>query len=153
MIKKKQKTTVWLWALVTLCVLALIGMTVGMLLVKPDMHMVTNFQECKDAGGAIMESYPEQCMIDGKSFTNSTQTQSEPKPDPMPKPGTTKDGKYVGISERAALDKAKAACKNARIVERDGIYLPVDASFQPGRLNFHVKNGKVYLVHVEGEES
>lgn len=153
MIKKKQKTTVWLWALVTLCVLALIGMTVGMLLVKPDVQMVTNFQECKDAGGAIMESYPEQCMIDGKSFTNSTQTQSEPKPDPMPKPGTTKDGKYVGISERAALDKAKAAGKNARIVERDGIYLPVDASFQPGRLNFHVKNGKVYLVHVEGEES
>lgn len=151
MVKKKQKTTVWLWVLVALCVLALIGMTVMMLLWKPDKQMVANFQECKNAGGAIMESYPEQCMIDGKSFTNSTQTQ--PKPDPTPKPDTTKDGKYVGLSERAALDKAEAAGKNARIVERDGVYLPVDASFQPGRLNFHVKNGKVYLVHVEGEES
>jgi hypothetical protein len=153
MLNKKQKTTVWLWVLVALCVLALIGMTVMMLLWKPDKQTATNFQECKDASGAIMESYPEQCMIDGKSFTNSTQTQPKPDPDPTPEPDTTKDGKYVGLSERAALDKAETAGKNARIVERDGVYLPVDASFQPGRLNFHVKNGKVYLVHVEGEEN
>jgi hypothetical protein len=147
MVKKEQRSTVWLWVLVALCVLALIGMTIMMLLWRPGKQTVTNFQECKDAGGAIMESYPEQCMVDGKSFTNSVQAQPKPQPDP------TRNGRYVGLSERTALDKAEAAGKNARIVERDGVYLPVDASFQPGRLNFHVKNGKVYLVHIEGEEN
>ena len=30
---------------------------------------ITNFEECKKAGGQIMESYPEQCSLEGKTFT------------------------------------------------------------------------------------
>lgn len=29
---------------------------------------ITSFQGCKDAGNPIMESYPEQCQVDGKTF-------------------------------------------------------------------------------------
>ncbi len=31
---------------------------------------VTNFDECVAAGGPVMESYPEQCRYDGKTFVN-----------------------------------------------------------------------------------
>jgi hypothetical protein len=30
---------------------------------------ITNFEECQKAGGQIMESYPEQCSLEGKTFT------------------------------------------------------------------------------------
>ena len=29
---------------------------------------ITNFEECAAAGNPVMESYPEQCMADGKVF-------------------------------------------------------------------------------------
>ncbi len=34
---------------------------------------ITNFDECVAAGNAVMESYPEQCAADGKTFTNDKQ--------------------------------------------------------------------------------
>ncbi len=33
----------------------------------------TSFAECVAAGGAIMESFPEQCAFNGRTFTNSNQ--------------------------------------------------------------------------------
>jgi hypothetical protein len=30
----------------------------------------TNFQECSEASGVILESYPEQCVFKGKSSSN-----------------------------------------------------------------------------------
>lgn len=33
----------------------------------------TNFQECSEASGVILESYPEQCVFKGKSFSNPDQ--------------------------------------------------------------------------------
>jgi|AntRauTorckE6833_2_1112554.scaffolds.fasta_scaffold00406_7 hypothetical protein len=32
---------------------------------------VASFQECKDAGYPIMETFPEQCLAEGKVFINS----------------------------------------------------------------------------------
>lgn len=98
---------------------------------------VDSYQDCVDAGGAIMETYPEQCTINGKSFTNTAQTADS--------------SGYVGLSEQAALDKAKSENKAARVVERDGQALPVTMDFAPGRLNLYVKDGEVYKVVVEGE--
>ncbi len=34
-------------------------------------HSIASFQECKDAGYPIMESFPEQCIAQGKVFINS----------------------------------------------------------------------------------
>lgn len=77
-------------------------------------------------------------MVNGKSFTNTTQIPS----------ATTST--YIGLSEQAALDKAKAEAKTARIVERDGQALSMTMDYAPGRLNLSVKDGKVYKVQVEG---
>lgn len=33
---------------------------------------ISNFQECKDAGYPIAESYPEQCSANGQTFVNTT---------------------------------------------------------------------------------
>ena len=101
---------------------------------------VNNFQTCKDAGGAILESYPEQCMLNGKSFTNETQSVDSPA------------NAYIGLTEQTALDKAQAENKPARIVERDGEPLAVTMDFMPGRLNLSVNDGKVDKVQVEGAE-
>lgn len=138
MANKTSEYTPLMWLVVVLCGVAIVAAII-ILLWKPGRD-ITNFQECKAAGGAIMESYPEQCALDGKTFTNDTQVA-----------GDTSD--YIGLTEQAALDKAAAANKAARVVERDGKSLPVTMDFYAGRLNFSVKDGKVSKVQVEGQEN
>jgi hypothetical protein len=142
MVSKKHKQSSLNWGVVAIGYAVAIGLVVLAFTWKPaDSHKeVTDFQTCIEAGGTLMESFPEQCSLNGKPFTND-----------MPRPDTDNgSSKYVGLTEQAALDKAKAENKAARVVERDGESLPVDASFQPGRLNFTVKDGKVSSVLVEG---
>ena len=135
----KPNRTVLLWAAaVIICIVAVIAVVV-LMREKSDKD-INSFQTCKDAGGAILESYPEQCMLNGKSFTNETQSVD----------GSA--GAYIGLTEQTALDKAQAENKPARIVERDGEPLAVTMDFMPGRLNLSVRDGKVYKVQVEGAE-
>lgn len=35
---------------------------------------IDSFETCVAAGNPVMESYPEQCSADGKTFTNPRQT-------------------------------------------------------------------------------
>ena len=136
---RKPKRAVLLWTIATLvCVVAVIVVVV--LMQEKSDKDVNNFQTCKDAGGAILESYPEQCMLNGKSFTNETQSVDSPA------------NAYIGLTEQTALDKAQAENKPARIVERDGEPLAVTMDFMPGRLNLSVNDGKVDKVQVEGAE-
>lgn len=102
---------------------------------------INSFQACKDAGGAIAESYPEQCFIDGKSFSNDQQSLDDEATD------------YIGLTEQEALTQASRANKVARVVSRDGESLPVTMDIRPGRLNLYVKDGKVDKVQVEGDKS
>ena len=135
----KPKRAVLLWTIAALvCAVAVIAAVVVMQ-EKSDKD-INSFQTCKDAGGAILESYPEQCMLNGKSFTNETQSVDSPA------------NAYIGLTEQTALDKAQAENKPARIVERDGEPLAVTMDFMPGRLNLSVRDGKVYKVQVEGAE-
>ena len=135
----KPNRTVLLWAAaVIICIVAVIAVVV-LMREKSDKD-INSFQTCKDAGGAILESYPEQCMLNGKSFTNETQSVDSPA------------NAYIGLTEQTALDKAQAENKPARIVERDGEPLAVTMDFMPGRLNLSVRDGKVYKVQVEGAE-
>ena len=135
----KPKRAVLLWTIAALvCVVTVIAVAVVMR-EKSDKD-INNFQTCKNAGGAILESYPEQCMLNGKSFTNETQSVDSPA------------NAYIGLTEQTALDKAQAENKPARIVERDGEPLAVTMDFMPGRLNLSVNDGKVDKVQVEGAE-
>ena len=135
----KPNRTVLLWAAaVIICIVAVIAVVV-LMREKSDKD-INNFQTCKNAGGAILESYPEQCMLNGKSFTNETQSVDSPA------------NAYIGLTEQTALDKAQAENKPARIVERDGEPLAVTMDFMPGRLNLSVNDGKVDKVQVEGAE-
>jgi hypothetical protein len=64
------------------------------------LNNVNNFEECKAAGGAILESFPEQCLLNGKTWTRDIKTDNT-KPEPQvpqsninvtsPKPGDTLD--------------------------------------------------------------
>ncbi len=38
---------------------------------KPSESVITNFEECAGAGNPVAESYPRQCIANGKSFTES----------------------------------------------------------------------------------
>lgn len=124
-----------------LVVLLVIAVVIAAAMIWKSGKNVHNFESCKDAGGAILESYPEQCVLNGKSFTNDRQSID------------SRSGGYVGLPESAALSKAASENKAARVVERDGEALPATADYSPGRLNLYVRDGSVYKVQVEGEES
>jgi hypothetical protein len=47
---------------------------------QDDMPIVTDFASCAAAGNPIMESYPEQCAHDGKTYTNPGQEPVNPPP-------------------------------------------------------------------------
>lgn len=126
-------------ALAVLVVLFIGGVVLAALFLRerPADTTISNFQQCKDAGGSIAESYPEQCMIDGKTFVNDEQASV----------GTGEE--YVGMTEQEALGKAESEDIPARVVERDGESLPVTMDLMHGRLNFFVRDGEVFRVNVE----
>ncbi len=59
--------------LLVVLVLGLIGGVGYYVYQRQNKPNITTFEECKDAGNPIMESYPEQCSADGKTFTNTAQ--------------------------------------------------------------------------------
>ena len=140
----KQKQIAWRWAIVVLCVLLGAAIVGAVLLNIAPGKNVQNYEECKAAGGTIAESYPEQCMINGKTFVNSGGDSGNAT-------NTDKPKGYAGLLEEDALAKAKSENKPARVVERNGEALPVTMDFVVGRLNLTVNNGKVEKVEVEGE--
>lgn len=138
MANKKRKQPA-LRVIVVIILVGLLAATAAVVLWKQGKD-VNNFQSCRDAGGALLESYPEQCVLNGKSFTNDSQSID------------SRSEGYVGLPESVALSKAASENKVARVVERDGEALPATADYSPGRLNLYVRDGNVYRVHVEGEE-
>lgn len=116
-----------------------IGLIIGALALMRATELkkaVTTFAECRAAGGSVMESYPEQCSIGGRTYVNERQL--------------SVGSEYVGLSEADALAKAKDENVIARVVERDGDGMTVTMDFLLNRHNLYVKNGKVYKVDVEG---
>lgn len=136
----KTKSSTWekpllLWSLVILACLG-VAVVIALVLRGSTLKYVDNFAECKTAGGAILESYPEQCSVNGRTFVNMAQISN--------------GSEYVGLSEQAALDKATSNNVPARVVERDDESLPVTMDYVVGRHNLHVRDGHVYKVQVEG---
>ena len=134
--EKRDLTLIW----------ALLAIGVGLLLIVGSLvwarqrlvENINSFQACKDAGGSIAESYPEQCFIEGKSFTNPDQFAQSPDANG-----------YIGMSETEAMLRAQQSKTPARVVEREGEPLPVTMDFTEGRLNFYIKDLRVYKVDVE----
>ena len=80
-------------------------------------NAVNSFSQCKDAGGVILQTFPEQCSLNDKTYTDGVSG--------IDTAGSTSTSAYIGLSEADALAKAKQANKPARVVERDGEPLPV----------------------------
>lgn len=133
----KQRPKFLIAAVAVLSVLVVTLSVSLIVLVTRPAKVVSSFEQCKAAGGTIMEMFPEQCSINGMNFTDSAKTSPEDS--------------YIGLSEADALAKAEQAHIPARVVERDGESLPVTMDFAFGRYNFHVKDGKVEHVEVEGK--
>lgn len=126
--------------ILVLCIaVAMLTFTVGALLLRPA-KTVANFEQCKEEGGTILESYPELCKLGDTTFTNDKQSVVDA------------DG-YMGLSEKQALAKAKSESVAARVVEREGEALPVTMDFSFGRHNLYIKEGNVYKVVIEGQAS
>lgn len=144
--KDNTKTNGMRWAVIVLGV-AVVILTIGVavLALRPP-TVVSTFDQCRKAGGALLESYPEQCSLAGATFVNPASQHAGGVMSP-------EEQVYVGLSEDEALAKAKQAQVPARVVERDGSSLPVTMDFVFGRHNFHVKDGKVMRVDIEGQGS
>ncbi len=118
-------------------VVIVIVASVVFIMVQPPKE-VANFEECIQAGGARMESYPERCSYNGQTYVNEEQR--------LPR-----ESGYEGMTEDEALSIAKDNKIPARVVERDGESLPMTMDFVYRRHNFFVKDGVVYKVEIEGE--
>lgn len=66
-----RNKTIALWLLV---IVTTVAVTFGVLAVVAKVYAsIDDFDECKKAGGVILESSPEQCTLGGKSFTDASQ--------------------------------------------------------------------------------
>ena len=57
--------------LIRILLIGLVAMLIGFAvvgIVKRQQTTITSFDECVEAGNPIMESYPERCYAEGKSF-------------------------------------------------------------------------------------
>ena len=120
------------WSLSIACIVILTGTFIAVRqLVIP--RNIDSFASCKATGVPILETYPEQCVFDSRTFVNNDQTLK------------TKDD-YLGLTEQEASDMAQKSTTTYRIVEREGEPLAVTMDFSPMRFNFYVKDGRVYRV-------
>lgn len=117
----------------TVVVVALIAAAI--VLAMQQTKTASNFSQCKDAGGIIMQTFPEQCTVNGKTFTNSAQSGNS--------------NMFLDMTEADALAKAKLNDTLVRVIERDGEHLPATMDFVTGRHSLSVKDGKVYKDNVE----
>ncbi len=124
--------------ILSVVIVLLVILSVALWFRSQTIKTVASFEQCKQAGGALLESYPEQCLINGVTFANDKQTMPE-------------EGSYVGMTEEDALARAEHENTPARVVERDGQSLPVTMDFVQGRHNFTIKDGKVTSVEIEGQ--
>lgn len=69
---KSNRSLKWVVAGGSVLVIALL-VVITVLLLRPA-KVVSSFEQCKAAGGVLLESYPERCMINGNSFTNLSQS-------------------------------------------------------------------------------
>lgn len=136
---KLKRSSLWLLLLVVGAIIVAI-IVLMIVFAKQSTPPASDFASCKSAGGSILESYPERCVLNGQSFTNEDQTI------------IPSSQEYVGLSEEAAMSKASQTGKTARVVQRNGEDLSVTMDFAPGRLNLYIQDDKVYMVQVEGEE-
>jgi hypothetical protein len=70
---------------ISLAILALVLIAIGLqMLTHPSLKYLfnkpTNYAQCLDAGGAILESYPSQCSYRGQTFTNPEEKPVIPPP-------------------------------------------------------------------------
>lgn len=66
--------------LIAFIVVAIVGVAVyAIWMGKDKASSISSFAECVAAGNPVMESYPEQCAANGKTWTNPEQ-QSQPIP-------------------------------------------------------------------------
>lgn len=69
--RKGSRVIVGLLVLLIACILAFISWYVWQQSNKKSSEAINTFEACVAAGNPIMESYPEQCSADGKTFTKS----------------------------------------------------------------------------------
>lgn len=140
----QAKQSNWRWLIVTLviAVVVLIGAVAYAVFFQG--KDVNSFQACKEAGGNMTQDQPQQCEINGKTFTDKADKESDSQ---------TEQSGYIGLTEQEALDKAKQEDREARVVERDGESLLVTMDISHGRVNLTVEDGKVVDVYIERVEA
>ena len=137
----KQVTGSIKWATFLIGVVAILFVSIVARQLRPERE-ISDFQDCRDAGGAILETYPEQCRINNNTYNNEAQST-------LPTPDQGVD--YIGMKEIDAMTTAEKDGAKVRVVERDGEGLPVTMDFIVGRYNLYVRDDVVYKVEVEAE--
>lgn len=140
-------------------VIVILGIALAMLAGRSPV-VVTSFQECRTAfGSEVIETktwtrVERACDINGVRFYERDMNVSSDN-DRRPEKGTSERSEmfeeedFVGLTEREAKDKAKAADTPIRVLERDGQPLPATMDLREGRVNLYINDGVVTKVWIE----
>lgn len=73
-VQKQTRTLTLIGIAVVLTLMAGLLLSLSNIAKQQRMYAIMTFQECKDAGYPVMESFPEQCATpDGRSFVNDVE--------------------------------------------------------------------------------
>ncbi len=90
---KGTRTVTLIGIAVVLTLIAGLLLSLSNIATQQKMYGIATFEECKNAGYPIMESYPEQCATpDGRTFVNEVQAGETSNMPIMPTAGTPAPG-------------------------------------------------------------
>ncbi len=113
-VQKQTRTITLIGIAIVLTLIAGLLLSLSNIAKKQRMYAISTFEECKNEGYPIMESFPEQCATpDGRTFVNDTQAVPVENPNAgMPAPGTpylTSNGCAVsGCSGQICISEEEA---------------------------------------------
>ena len=68
-----KRTMTQLSIVVGVAILLAAAIVTAVVVANQPKNTAKTYQQCVDAGGVIMETYPEQCRVGDKTFTNEAQ--------------------------------------------------------------------------------
>ncbi len=120
-------------------VVSLVGTYIFFTQIEKEYLAIKTFQDCVDAGYPVLTTYPEQCKIPGKVFTNTIQvaekeTQEVPvitSPEKNMNPKNASydiEGQIVQLSNGTAVTTSSSSVSNSQTVKYFGNELRLDVN-------------------------
>ena len=142
-----MKDTIKKWTVPALIAVIVALAVVVVLLLRRPVSVVSNFEQCKKEVGVILESYPEQCSIQGTTFTNTAQVVDTP--DDTASQDETKQQETDSSTQQGETSASSPkADENDSIVAAVGAYAHTRVDGQNAKLGMQVTKKELPFARV-----